>query len=47
MYKSLAGYEEAVRQSVNECVEKGLLLEEDRAACMRYCVAEAKKWGLV
>ena len=46
MYGSLEKYQDAVSKSADECIEKGFLLAQDRAACIKYCIQEARKFGL-
>ena len=46
MYGSLEKYQDAVSKSADECIEKGFLLAKDRAACIKYCIQEAEKFGL-
>ena len=46
MYGTLDEYKERVEKAAEGCVQKGLLLEADRDACVAYCVNEAKRFGL-
>ena len=47
LYGSLAAYEEKAAQKADECIKAGTLLESDKEACIRYCVEEARSFGLM
>ena len=45
-YETLANYRKLVEAEADACIEKGLLLKEDREDCIERAVLKAQKYGL-